>query len=91
LKLHEQSAAAAAAGVFSSSVSTILMVGSFVDTSDGALHTKLWIDPGEELVEYSHTGAAVDVTFSVKELKAFMAFCEGAEADMHMYFDKAGV
>jgi hypothetical protein len=67
LKLHEQSAAAA--GVFSSSVLTILMVGSFVDTSDGALHTKLWIDPAEELVEYSHTGAAVDVTFSVKELK----------------------
>ncbi len=24
-------------------------------------------------------------------LQAFMAFCEGAEADMHMYFDKAGV
>jgi cell cycle checkpoint control protein RAD9A len=67
------------------------MDGSFVDTSDGALHTKLWIDPAEELVEYSHTGAAVDVTFSVKELKAFIAFCEGAEADMHMYFDKAGV
>ncbi|KAH9572689.1 hypothetical protein CY35_02G164900 [Sphagnum magellanicum] len=61
------------------------------DTSDGALHTKLWIDPAEELVEYSHTGAAVDVTFSVKELKAFIAFCEGAEADMLMYFDKAGV
>jgi hypothetical protein len=23
-------------------------------------------------------------------LQAFMAFCEGAEADMHMFFEKAG-
>lgn len=60
------------------------------DTTDGALHTQLWIDPSEELSAYTHKGPPVDVTFSVKELKAFMAFCEGAEADMHMYFDKAG-
>lgn len=60
------------------------------DVTDGALHTQLWIDPSEELSAYTHKGPPVDVTFSVKELKAFMAFCEGAEADMHMYFDKAG-
>ncbi|KAG0584518.1 hypothetical protein KC19_3G214900 [Ceratodon purpureus] len=60
------------------------------DTTDGALHTQLWIDPSEELSAYTHKGPPVDVTFSVKELKAFMAFCEGAEADMHMFFDKAG-
>ncbi|GBG58780.1 hypothetical protein CBR_g180 [Chara braunii] len=60
------------------------------DSTDASLHTQLWIDPREELQEYSHTGEAVDVTFSLKELKAMLAFCEGAEAGMHMYFDKAG-
>jgi hypothetical protein len=39
------------------------------DTTDGALHTQLWIDPSEELSAYTHKGAPVDVTFSVKELK----------------------
>lgn len=40
------------------------------DTADGgALHTQLWIDPAEELQSYSHVGAAVDVTFSLKDLK----------------------
>jgi hypothetical protein len=39
------------------------------ETTDGALHTQLWIDPAEELQEYFHQGEAVDVTFSVKELK----------------------
>lgn len=67
---------------------------SYIDparvTTDGSLHTQLWIDPSEELAAYTHKGPPVDVTFSVKELKAFMAFCEGADADMHMYFDKAG-
>lgn len=37
--------------------------------SDAALHTQLWIDPSEEFLQYTHTGDAVDVTFSVKELK----------------------
>lgn len=37
--------------------------------TDSALHTQLWIDPTEELLEYSHSGMAADVTFSVKELK----------------------
>ncbi|EFJ14694.1 hypothetical protein SELMODRAFT_119863 [Selaginella moellendorffii] len=60
------------------------------ENNDGALHTQLWIDPAEELRDYHHTGVAVDVTFSVKELKAFMNFCEGSEADMQLFFDKAG-
>lgn len=60
------------------------------ENSDNALHTQLWIDPAEELLEYHHRGAPVDVTFSVKELKAFLTFCEGCEADMHMFFEKAG-
>eukprot|EP00850_Spirogloea_muscicola_P010440 SM000061S19267 [mRNA] locus=s61:388070:391630:- [translate_table: standard] len=68
---------------------------SFVDparvlTEEDNLHTQLWIDPSEELQGYKHTGAAVDVTFSVKELKAFLAFCEATDTDMYMYFDKAG-
>lgn len=41
----------------------------FAEATDGALHTQLWIDPAEELQEYFHQGEAVDVTFSVKELK----------------------
>lgn len=40
------------------------------DVTDGALHTQLWIDPSEELSAYTHKGPPVDVTFSVKELKA---------------------
>eukprot|EP00249_Psilotum_nudum_P009684 c22093_g1_i1 orf=64-1500(+) len=60
------------------------------ENTDGALHTQLWIDPTEELQEYVHCGTAVDVTFSLKELKAFLAFCEGSEADIHMFFEKAG-
>ncbi|KAJ7518873.1 hypothetical protein O6H91_20G013100 [Diphasiastrum complanatum] len=71
-----------------------LELRSYIDpvkeNTDGALHTQLWIDPTEELQDYTHTGDAVDVTFSLKELKAFTAFCEGAEADIHMFFEKAG-
>ncbi|KAL3690395.1 hypothetical protein R1sor_016704 [Riccia sorocarpa] len=67
---------------------------SYFDTvkegTEDTLHTQLWIDPAEELREYSHFGDAVDVTFSMKELKAFIVFCEGSEADMHMFFEKAG-
>lgn len=60
------------------------------ENNDAALHTQLWIDPAEELQEYVHRGTAVDVTFSIKELKAFLAFCEGSEADMHLFFERAG-
>lgn len=60
------------------------------ENNDAALHTQLWIDPAEELQEYVHVGAAVDVTFSLKEVKAFLAFCEGSEADMHVFFESAG-
>ncbi|KAL4580486.1 hypothetical protein LXL04_016681 [Taraxacum kok-saghyz] len=66
---------------------------SYVDQSkenDSSLHTQLWIDPCEEFVQYTHTGDPVDVTFGVKELKAFLSFCEGCEVDIHLYFDKAG-
>ncbi|XVF07798.1 hypothetical protein REPUB_Repub06bG0170700 [Reevesia pubescens] len=38
--------------------------------NDSSLHTQLWIDPMEEFVQYTHTGDPVDVTFSVKKLKA---------------------
>ncbi|KAK6915594.1 Rad9/Ddc1 [Dillenia turbinata] len=58
--------------------------------SDSLLHTQLWIDPSEEFVQYTHTGDPVDVTFAVKELKAFVSFCEGCEVDVHIYFEKAG-
>ncbi|EOY11496.1 Cell cycle checkpoint control protein family isoform 5 [Theobroma cacao] len=46
---------------------------SYIDPTkdnDSSLHTQLWIDPMEECVQYTHTGDPVDVTFSVKELKA---------------------
>jgi cell cycle checkpoint control protein RAD9A len=54
------------------------------------LHTQLWIDPSEEFLQYTHAGDPVDITFSLKELKAFLAFCEGCEADIHLFFEKAG-
>ncbi|XP_048235865.1 cell cycle checkpoint control protein RAD9A isoform X1 [Ricinus communis] len=66
---------------------------SYIDPTkdnDSSLHTQLWIDPAEEFVQYTHTGDPVDVTFGVKELKAFLAFCEGCEVDIHLYFDKTG-
>ncbi|KAG7630141.1 Rad9/Ddc1 [Arabidopsis suecica] len=66
---------------------------SYVDpTKDGdsLLHTQLWIDPSEEFLQYTHAGDPVDITFSLKELKAFLAFCEGCEADIHLFFEKAG-
>ncbi|XP_062084813.1 uncharacterized protein LOC133790969 [Humulus lupulus] len=58
--------------------------------NDSSLHTQLWIDPMEEFVHYTHTGDPVDVTFGVKELKAFLSFCEGCEVDIHLFFEKAG-
>ncbi|KAD4179685.1 hypothetical protein E3N88_28276 [Mikania micrantha] len=66
---------------------------SYIDPNkenDSSLHTQLWIDPSEEFVQYRHTGDPVDVTFGVKELKAFLSFCEGCEVDIHLYFEKAG-
>lgn len=66
---------------------------SYIDQSkenDSSLHTQLWIDPCEEFVQYTHTGDPVDVTFGVKELKAFLSFCEGCEVDIHLFFEKAG-
>ncbi|PSS26519.1 Cell cycle checkpoint control protein like [Actinidia chinensis var. chinensis] len=66
---------------------------SYIDPTkenDSSLHTQLWIDPAEEFVQYAHVGDPVDVTFGVKELKAFLSFCEGCEVDVHLYFEKAG-
>ncbi|KAL4305589.1 hypothetical protein AHAS_Ahas16G0093400 [Arachis hypogaea] len=66
---------------------------SYIDPTkdnDASLHTQLWIDPKEEFVQYFHTGDPIDVTFSVKELKAFLSFCEGCELDIHLHFEKAG-
>ncbi|EPS61984.1 hypothetical protein M569_12806, partial [Genlisea aurea] len=66
---------------------------SYIDPTqeiDSSLYTQLWIDPAEEFVQYTHAGNPVDVTFSVKELKAFLSFCEACEVDIHFYFDKAG-
>lgn len=66
---------------------------SYIDPTkenDSSLHTQLWIDPCEEFVQYTHSGDPVDVTFGVKELKAFLSFCEGCEVDIHLYFEKAG-
>uniref|UniRef100_A0A0D9VTX4 Cell cycle checkpoint control protein RAD9A n=1 Tax=Leersia perrieri TaxID=77586 RepID=A0A0D9VTX4_9ORYZ len=60
------------------------------DDCDTRLHTQLWIDPIEEFVEYVHSGDPVDVTFGVKELKAFLTFCEGCEVDILLFFQKAG-
>ncbi|KAL3728334.1 hypothetical protein ACJRO7_033000, partial [Eucalyptus globulus] len=64
---------------------------SYIDpTKYSLLHTQLSIDPAEEFVQYAHYGNLVHVTFAVKELKAFLAFCEGCEVDIHLYFEKAG-
>lgn len=66
---------------------------SYIDPTkdnDSSLHTQLWIDPAEEFVQYTHSGDPVDVTFGVKELKAFLSFCEGCEVDIHIYLEKAG-
>ncbi|KAG0495709.1 hypothetical protein HPP92_000400 [Vanilla planifolia] len=60
------------------------------DNSDASLHTQLWIDPAEEFLQYCHVGDPVDVTFSVRELKAFLSFCEGCEVDIQIFFEKAG-
>ncbi|KAL5210693.1 hypothetical protein ABZP36_006316 [Zizania latifolia] len=60
------------------------------DDCDTRLHTQLWIDPVEEFLEYVHSGDPVDVTFGVKELKAFLTFCEGCEVDILLFFQKAG-
>ncbi|XP_039155057.1 uncharacterized protein LOC104415584 [Eucalyptus grandis] len=67
-----------------------IMVQILVAENDSLLHTQLWIDPAEEFVQYAHNGNPADVTFAVKELKAFLAFCEGCEMDIHLYFEKAG-
>ncbi|XP_027107742.1 uncharacterized protein [Coffea arabica] len=66
---------------------------SYIDPTkdnDSSLHTQLWIDPSEEFVQYTHRGDPVDVTFGMKELKAFLSFCEACEVDIHFYFEKAG-
>ncbi|KAJ8526384.1 hypothetical protein K7X08_028861 [Anisodus acutangulus] len=66
---------------------------SYIDPTkenDSSLHTQLWIDPTEEFVQYNHIGNPVDVTFGVRESKAFLSFCEGCEVDIQFYFDKAG-
>ncbi|KAG6497150.1 hypothetical protein ZIOFF_045038 [Zingiber officinale] len=60
------------------------------DHNDATLHTQLWIDPAEEFLQYTHIGDPVDITFSMKELKAFLTFCEGCEVDIHIFFKKAG-
>ncbi|CAI5480076.1 unnamed protein product [Closterium sp. Yama58-4] len=57
---------------------------------EAAMHTQLWVDPGEHFEAYCHRGDAVDVTFSVKEVKAFVQFCESAAADVVMLFHRAG-
>ncbi|CAO2832816.1 unnamed protein product [Amaranthus hypochondriacus] len=66
---------------------------SYIDPtndSGSSLHTQLWIDPVEEFLQYVHTGNPVDVTVGVKELKAFLSFCEACEVDIHFFFEKAG-
>lgn len=60
------------------------------DNSDATLHTQLWIDPAEEFLQYQHVGDPVDVTLGLKELKAFLSFCEGCEVDIHLFFERAG-
>lgn len=60
------------------------------DDYDSRLHTQLWINPAEEFLEYEHAGDPVDVTFGVKELKAFLTFCEGCEVDILLFYEKAG-
>ncbi|KAL9235027.1 hypothetical protein vseg_009828 [Gypsophila vaccaria] len=66
---------------------------SYIDPTietGASLYTQLWIDPVEEFLQYAHTGNPVDVTFGVKELKAFLSFCEACEVDIHLFFEKAG-
>ncbi|KAL6902165.1 hypothetical protein ACP4OV_005041 [Aristida adscensionis] len=68
----------------------VVVIYGVVDDCDTRLHTQLWIDPTEEFIEYVHTGDPVDVTFGMKELKAFLTFCEGCEIDVLLFFEKAG-
>ncbi|CAH9087352.1 unnamed protein product [Cuscuta europaea] len=66
---------------------------SYIDPTkenDSSLHTQLWIDPTEEFLQYTHTGNPVDVTFGVKDFKAFVSFCEGCEVDVRFHFSVAG-
>ncbi|XP_056168041.1 uncharacterized protein LOC115694557 isoform X2 [Syzygium oleosum] len=64
-----------------------IMVQILVAENDSLLHTQLWIDPAEEFVQYAHSSNPVDVTFAVKELKAYFdgpqnsAFDEGASSN----------
>ncbi|KAK1317651.1 hypothetical protein QJS10_CPA05g00444 [Acorus calamus] len=51
------------------------------DNSDTSLHTQLWIDPSEEFLQYRHSGNPVD---------AFISFCEACEAEVQLFFEKAG-
>ncbi|XP_031498335.1 uncharacterized protein LOC116262935 isoform X2 [Nymphaea colorata] len=60
------------------------------ENNDASLHTQLWIDPAEEFLQYTHRGDPVDVTFSMKELKAFLSFCEACEVDTQLCFERAG-
>ncbi|CAI5461552.1 unnamed protein product [Closterium sp. Yama58-4] len=64
--------------------------GRLEASPEAAMHTQLWVDPGEHFEAYCHRGDAVDVTFSVKEVKAFVQFCESAAADVVMLFHQAG-
>ncbi|KAM7523160.1 hypothetical protein LguiA_013062 [Lonicera macranthoides] len=64
--------------------------GFSIVNNDSSLHTQLWIYPSEEFVQYNHAGDPVDVTFGVKELKAFVSLCGGCEVDIHLNFEKAG-
>ncbi|CAI5928750.1 unnamed protein product [Closterium sp. NIES-65] len=64
--------------------------GRLEASPEAAMHTQLWVDPGEHFEAYCHRGDAVDVTFSVKEVKAFVQFCESAAADVVMLFHRAG-
>ncbi|CAN6468352.1 unnamed protein product [Victoria cruziana] len=60
------------------------------ENGDASLHTQLWIDPAEEFLQYTHRGDPVDVTFSMKELKAFLSFCEACEVDIQLFFERSG-
>ncbi|CAI5500428.1 unnamed protein product [Closterium sp. Naga37s-1] len=52
--------------------------GRLEASPEAAMHTQLWVDPGEHFEAYCHRGDAVDVTFSVKEVKCVGGWIQGS-------------
>mmetsp|Transcript_13948 Transcript_13948/g.23042 ORF Transcript_13948/g.23042 Transcript_13948/m.23042 type:complete len:384 (+) Transcript_13948:124-1275(+) len=80
--------------------SAALRVRSFVDAAKGAkdgqlkntaksLQTDISID-ARDFQEYEVTSGDLEITFSLRELRAMLAFCEASSLDVQIRFDGAG-